>query len=135
MTKTDIILKNQTALYNPTTEVGSRKKEIYKLEKSTDTLIAINTVDFQDYIDSFAEEANYKATIAKLKGKEVELSDFYPEKQGAFYEDVSEVSTDIIENIDRANEAFNIYEYNARQKEAAELQKIEKEKEDKKDEN
>ena len=102
------------------TPSGSKQKDIYTLDVKADKLVKVRTIDQQAYIQSFYDETNYKDVIGRLGVKEPDrelVLEHYPvdPSNPGVYGDYSEITTDVIENLDMANDfaiAFGSYEAN-----------------------
>lgn len=89
------------------TPSGSREKTIFRLDETKQELVPIRKIDFQEYIQSFSNETNYKRTIEQLGAKEITpevILEHFPHSKNAFYGDYSKVPIDRLDAISLAND-------------------------------
>jgi len=79
-------------------KVGSKIKEVFKMDQKTRKLVKIDQYDIDKYINSFREETNIKDNIERLRAKGVSPQE-YIKRNGGFFSDISEAPSTVLESI------------------------------------
>jgi hypothetical protein len=91
-------------------KTGSPIKQIKKLDRDNDKLVVISEVNQQEVINSYRIGCNYKEIIANSVGDpHEELMQRFGSRQGV-YADYSEAATDLMANIELANDFYDSVE-------------------------
>jgi hypothetical protein len=112
-------------------KTGSPIKQIKKLDRDNDKLVVVSEVNQQEIINSYRIGCNYKEIIANSVGDpHEELIQRFGNRQGV-YADYSEAASDLMANIELANDLFDSVEVVPIEEKEAEKEKKEiKESED-----
>lgn len=88
---------------------GSHVKSEYKFDKKKQELVKVKEIDFQAKIQSYAMELDFKNQLQRLVSEDPsgdKVLARFPQREGAYYGDMSEAPTHVLEAIDMAGEFF-----------------------------